>query len=202
MFLGIGVGIAFSYLLKDIFLTNEYVEDTHELKLKQAIVSAKQVIEEKGSILKSSDIHFPKVNEAYAVIKNEERGFSKDLIWGDHTSALDVAIGQYRKSGIPGQKKPLLVAGHNGTHFKLLPTFQKGDKVKIETSYGTYVYEVYDMKTMHKSEFRASELEKNEEILIMYTCYPFHVITTDYRYFVYAKYIDGPQFEEDGSWAN
>lgn len=197
----IGIGFAIITLVHD--KTNEDILAKQELKLKvveQSTTKAISILEGDGNIIKSSQVEFPKDFEKYAVIHNDERGFTKDLYYGDSNEILDIAIGQSRLSHIPGQGKPILIAGHNGTHFYLLPSFEIGDKVQIDTSYGNYVYEVYDSEIMLADDFQVSTLDENEEYLILYTCYPFNVVTTPQRYFVYAKKIAGPVIEEDGTW--
>lgn len=197
----IGIGYSIVTMVHD--QTSEDIQAQQELKVKlveQSTTKAISILEGDGNIIKSSQVEFPKDFEKYAVIHNDERGFTKDLYYGDSDAVLDIAIGQSRLSHIPGQGKPILIAGHNGTHFYLLPTFENGDKIQIDTSYGNYVYEVYDNEIMLAEDFKVSTLDEDEEYLIIYTCYPFDVVHTPQRYFVYAKKIAGPVIEEDGTW--
>lgn len=174
---------------------NKLVQEIEQEKTK-AISS----IEGNKNSIKSSRISYPKEGLRYALIKNEARDFSKDLYFGDSNGILDISIGQYSKSGIPGQEKPILLAGHNGTHFYALRNFEKGDIVQIDTDYGSFTYKVMDMEKMLASDFDVSILDQDTELLIMYTCFPFNVIDTDTRYFVYAEKVSGPVIEEDGTW--
>lgn len=199
--LSIVIGVTLSYLIHEQLIQKQQVTQERQVKVSEQYTNkAIALLEGDGNIIKSSQVKFPKEGEAYAVIHNDDREFSKDLYFGDTTAILDIAIGQYTNSGIPGQGKPLLVAGHNGTHFKQLRYFEKGDFVQIDTSYGNYVYEVYDMETMLADDFDTAVLNKDEETLIMYCCYPFDSLSTDTRYFVYAKKVKGPVIEGDGSW--
>lgn len=201
--LGVFIACTLTLVLRDVMIQEQaFQENKNLLRLQQASTQAISSMEGNKDSIRSSHVSYPKAGDSYAVIYNEERGFSKDLYFGDDESILNISIGQYKKSGIPGQGKPLLVAGHNGTHFKALPSFEIGDMVGIETSYGTYTYEVYDMQTILAEDFDTTQLEKEEEYLIMYTCYPFNVAVTNQRYFVYAKKITGPVIEEDGTWKN
>ena len=52
----------------------------------------------------------------------------------------------------------------------------------------------------NKDDFDETQLYDTEEYLMMYTCYPFDSLSTDQRYFVYAKKVSGPTIQEDGSW--
>lgn len=85
--------------------------------------------------------------------------------------------------------------GHNGTPFSALQNIEIGDIVGIDTSYGKYTYEVNAYVQIHVDEFDVTQLENDDEYLIMNTCYPFNVIKMDQRYFVYAKKIKGPQIK-------
>lgn len=199
--ISVAIGVVLSYFMKEQFAEDLKVAQDRQVKLsEQYVTKAIAAIDGDVNIIKRSQVKYPSVGEAYAVIHNEERDFSKDLYFGDTDAILDIAIGQYTNSGISGEGKPLLVAGHNGTHFKQLRYFEKGDHVQIDTSYGNYTYEVYDMETMLASDFDSTILDQKEEILIMYCCYPFDSLSTDTRYFVYAKKISGSVIEGDGTW--
>lgn len=152
-------------------------------------------------IIKSSQIAYPKHKEAYAHIYNKDAGLDKEVYFGDSDDILDIGVGQYEGSAIPGQGRVILLAGHNGTHFKTLWNLKKGDIVHMDTSYGSYAYEVYDMEIMDAGDFDASFLEKEEEILTMYTC-NWDTLTDEDRYFVYARKVSGPSIREDGTWKN
>lgn len=151
-------------------------------------------------IIKSSQVKYPLHWEAYAILSNEARGFTKEVIFGDSEDILAASVGQYEYSGIPGEGRPILLAGHNGSHFKQLKEFEIGDHVIMDTDYGHFVYEVTDMEIMAATDFDSAVLDKQEEFLIMYCCYPFDSLSTEDRYFVYAKKIEGPQIERDGTW--
>ena len=65
---------------------------------------------------------------------------------------------------------------------------QKGDKIEIETSYGTFEYTIYQSKIVHETDLGAAPIQNEEEMLIIYTCYPINNIGHAYqRYLVYAK---------------
>lgn len=201
--LSVVIGVCLSFMLKTWI--SDKTANEQSLLMKNSEQYSTQAISTligSSDTVKSSLIKYPAVGDNYAVIHNDARDFSKDLYFGDTVAILDISIGQYAKSGIPGEGRPLLVAGHNGTHFNKLQYFEKGDHVQIDTSYGKYVYEVDDMEILYNATetFDASILDKDEEMLIMYSCYPFNVVGTPDRYFVYAHKISGPNIEEDGRW--
>lgn len=180
------------------FMIKQDIKKEHEALTIVAKEDAKKASELATEIVKGgehslllSSIQYPQRKDQYATISVDRVGFEKPLYYGDSTDILDKGIGQFAGSGIPGEGRPTLVAGHNGTHFYQLRNMKKDDIVSIKTTYGDYQYQIYDMKIMHKNEFDTSQLQDKEEYLIMYCCYPFNSLDTDDRYFVYAKFLTG-----------
>lgn len=147
--------------------------------------------------IRRSSIVYPKEKQQYAYIQSENKDVQEKIYYGDSEDILDIGVGQYMGSGIFAEGRPILLAGHNGTNFKGLQYIKDKEKLYVTTDYGSFVYRVYQMEVKKASEFDESILKKDEEILIMYTCYPFSALTTEYRYFIYAQKIEGVQIEED-----
>lgn len=175
-------------LKQQIFATYDHSEQVKSFK------AAWQKVER---IVLAEQIKRPKIGDAYATISSDRVGFMKDLFFGDGDAQLDAGIGQFPYSGLPGEGKPILVAGHNGTEFYKLREMQEGDIVKIETDYGAYEYQISHMEIMNAEDFDSNVLNEEKEYLIMYTCYPFHVIDTPQRYFVYADLVSGSKIKGD-----
>lgn len=63
-----------------------------------------------------------------------------------------------------------------------------GDIIKIETQYGTFSYQLYDAKVVFETEREKAPIQNEEEILMIYTCYPLKDNKfTQYRYLLNAK---------------
>ena len=58
--------------------------------------------------------------------------------------------------------------------FRRFSELQIGDKIKVTTSYGEYNYKIYDMKLIKETEVDKLPIQKDKEILMVYTCYPFN----------------------------
>ena len=87
----------------------------------------------------------------------------------------------------------MLLGGHNNTFFNGLKHIIEGDMFEIETNYGTYCYQVDEMKVLEENDKSAYDFTIEEEQLVLYTCYPFDMLSrTKYRYFVYASLVSGP----------
>lgn len=140
-----------------------------------------------------SSITYPKVGEQFGELIIEDCQINDKLFFGDGNVELRNGVGIYNGSFIPGYGRTILVAGHNNTYFNGLKYAEKGQKVKIRTSYGNYTYEITDVQIKLASDTSAYDLAADYENLIMYTCYPFDELgLTPYRCFVYGKLVAGP----------
>ena len=138
-----------------------------------------------------------KTGEQFGELIIEDCSIDNNLFFGDGNVALRNGVGIYNGSFIPGYGKTILVAGHNNTYFNGLKNAKAGQTVTIKTSYGNYTYEITDTAVKKATDTSAYDLSANEENLIMYTCYPFDELgLTDQRFFVYAKYVSGPQIDK------
>lgn len=140
----------------------------------------------------------PYEGEQYARLVIESADIDAPVYYGDTPKLLNKGVGTYTGTYLPGQRRTILMAAHNNRHFRTIQQAKVGDKVEMTTTYGTYVYEITGTRIAKATDTTAYDLTKEEENLIMYTCYPFSRIgfKTD-RYFVYAKYVSGPQIPED-----
>ena len=78
--------------------------------------------------------------------------------------------------------------GHNSKNiFRRFSELQIADNIIVKTTYGTYNYMIYDMKLVNETETDKIPIQKDQEILMVYTCYPFNNIGyATQRYVVYA----------------
>ncbi len=144
-----------------------------------------------------SEIQYPKTGELFGELIIEDCSIENKLFFGDSKVALRNGVGVYNGSFIPGYGRTILVAGHNNTYFNGLKNAKKGQIVNIRTSYGNYTYEITGTAVKTATDNSAYDLSATEENLIMYTCYPFDELgLTNKRFFVYAKYVSGPQIDK------
>ena len=82
--------------------------------------------------------------------------------------------------------------GHNFKSFlKRLPEAAIEDEIEIDTNYGNFKYKIYDTKIINETQVDLVPIQEEEEILMIYTCYPINNIGHAYqRYVVYAKPAD------------
>ena len=144
--------------------------------------------------IKASTVTFPSVGDKYGVLTIENTEVNAELYFGDTRRELKLGLGQYNGSCFPGTGGTVLISGHNNSAFKDLKSARVGSKVNIRTNYGVYVYEITGTAIKKNTDKTAYDLFKNEENLVLYTCYPFDRLglTAD-RYFVYGKIVSGPK---------
>ena len=110
---------------------------------------------------------------------------------GDDTPQLATGAGHSPGTKFPGEGGTVLLAAHNSHGlFYTLPQIKIGDKVSVKTIYGDFNYEVYKTDIVDFRDKDAVEIQNDEEILAMYTCYPVdNVWYVNDRFIVYAKLV-------------
>ena len=123
-----------------------------------------------------NDLDFPTSGNQYGRLYCEEIGLDAPVYWDDTYAILREGAGQYIGSFPPGFGRMILLSAHNNSHFKPLKDIQIGDVVQFDTNYCNYEYKVDHMQVYDETELEAYVLEHlldEEEVLIMYTCWPF-----------------------------
>lgn len=135
---------------------------------------------------------YPDYGKKYATIKIPSLDIDLPLYYGDTLSILRNGVGHSSGSYFPGEGGSIICMGHN-TYGMLrkLPEIKNGAQIVIETSYGKYTYEVYDTKVVKQTELEAAPIQREKEILMLYTCYPVNSIGhAKNRFFAYAKLVE------------
>lgn len=133
--------------------------------------------------------NYPEYGTKYANIKIESVNIDLPLYYGDTLSLLRNGAGQSSGGYFPGEGGSILCMAHNSKGmFRTLPQVKKGDKIKINTSYGEFTYTIYDTKVVKDTDLDALPIQKEEEKLMVYTCYPVDTIGhKSHRFVVYAN---------------
>lgn len=162
------------------------------------VKNAVEVTEENGvQKVKRSEVGIAEYGELYAYVRCARIALDAPVYKGDNDTILKKGIGQNFASSQPGFGRLILLGGHNNTYFNALKNIGLDDIVEIETSYGTYEYKVTETKVVDENDSTAYDFSVERERLVMYTCYPFDMLSrTQYRYFVYGELISGPVFTD------
>jgi len=159
--------------------------------------AADYVDEDEDGVIHVSQIVFPYYGDHYAEIRNRRIGLLAPVYFGDSYEILRVGVGHNLHSRLPGFGGTILMAGHNTHHFLPLQDIEIGDVIELQTNYGHFEYEIFDIDLFHRdTAARYIDFDQMDiEMLIIYTCYPFNSNTigrAEYRLFVFAEKISGP----------
>jgi sortase A len=146
------------------------------------------------------NIQFPNHGTHFANLSCARINLDAPIFWGDADDILKVGVGQYTGSFLPGFGRTILLSGHNTTYFNSLKLMEVGDVIEYSTNYGSYVYRVSNLQVLQVKEAKErldDYLSYQDETLIIYTCYPFEILsgTKMERLFVFAEKISGNHVE-------
>ena len=131
----------------------------------------------------------PEYGTQYATIEIDKIGVNLPVYYGDTLEILKKGVGHSSGSYFPGEGGSIVYMGHNSKKmFRRFSELQKGNEIKVTTSYGEYVYKIYDMQLIKETELDKLPIQRDKEILMVYTCYPFNNIGyATQRYVLYAE---------------
>ena len=135
---------------------------------------------------------YPEYGERYGSILIDKIGVDAPIIFGANQDTILSGVGHDSGSYFPGENGSIIMCEHNYmNHFNRIGELKNGDIVEIKTDYGDFYYSVYDSKIVLETETEKLPIQQSQETLMLYTCYPFDSVGhTEYRYVVYANYID------------
>lgn len=130
----------------------------------------------------------PQYGAAYGQLTIDGTSVDCAILLGDSETQFSRGGGTYAK--VPGENSTVLIGGHTGTYFRDFESAQLGAQIKIATTYGTFYYEIEDMKVVQETDIAACRLDAGVENVVLYTCYPFGQLQpTDKRYFIYGRFL-------------
>jgi sortase A len=137
----------------------------------------------------NSLVNYPEYGTQYATIEIPQIDVNLPVYFGDTLEILKKGVGHSSGSYFPGEGGSIIYMGHNSVNvFRRFSELQKGNEIKVTTNYGEYTYKIYDMQLIEETELEKLPIQKEKEILMVYTCYPFNNIGyTTQRYVVYAE---------------
>ncbi len=176
-------------LIIGYFLFGARIEDAISLISKVSIdISEKKnvetVIDENNKIQ-----NYPEYGTKYGTIKIPKIDVDLPIYFGDSLDILKNGVGHSSGSYFPGEGGSIVYMGHNSKKvFRRFSELQIGNEITVTTSYGEFNYKIYDMQLINEKEVDKIPIQKEKEILMVYTCYPFNNIGyATQRYVVYAE---------------
>ena len=122
-------------------------------------------------------IEFPRIDQGSVVLE------------GASGRNLAFSVARLSASGMPNEKRTMIVSGHRDSHFAYLEKVQKGDEIKVQTINGKFTYKVTELRVVDSQKEQLTIVKKQE--LILSTCYPFDALMASgsLRYVVKAVKI-------------
>lgn len=186
LYIGIIFGITYC-LFADVISEAVSLVDMISIKTNEKVLKDVKID------LKTKNLeNYPEYGTKYGTIKIPSLNINLPLYYGDALSVIRYGVGHSSGSYFPGEGGSILCVGHNTSGMlKRLPEIQNGAEIIIETTYGKYTYRVYDTKVVKQTELEAAPIQRDKEILMLYTCYPINSIGhAKNRFFAYANLVE------------
>lgn len=134
---------------------------------------------------------YPDYGSKYATIEIPQIGVDLPVYFGDTLEILKNGVGHSSGSYFPGEGGSIIYMGHNSESvFRKFSELQVGNEIIVKTTYGEFKYKIYDMQLINEKELDKLPVQRDKEILMVYTCYPFNNIGyATQRYVVYAERV-------------
>jgi sortase A len=169
------------------------IDETISLVNKVEVDTSTKTIEEVTiDTVKKRLQNYPEYGTQYATIEISKIGVDLPVYFGDTLEILKNGVGHSSGSYFPGEGGSIVYMGHNSKSvFRRFSELEEGDTIVVTTDYGKYTYQIYDMKLVNETDVDALPIQDEEEILMVYTCYPFNNIGyATQRYIVYSKLVE------------
>lgn len=138
-------------------------------------------------------IEYPSFGSKFANLIIPKIDLNLPIYQGDNLRILSYGVGHYVGSYFPAEGGSIILPAHNTAgFFQRIDELQKNDIIKIETTYGTFNYKVGNYKVVDEKDLDSFPVQKEKEMLILYTCYPINrsiIGRKTKRYVVYADKV-------------
>ena len=170
-------------------LFGQEVNETFSIISKVAIDIENKKVEQTQMSEDNTLENYPEYGTQYATIKIPRINADLPVYFGDTLEVLKNGVGHSSGSYFPGEGGSIIYMGHNSKNmFRRFSELQLGDEMTVTTSYGEYTYKIYDMQLIKETDVDKLPIQKEKEILMVYTCYPFNNIGyATQRYVVYVE---------------
>ena len=98
------------------------------------------------------------------------------VVEGTATDDLRKGPGHYEDTPMPGQKGTVGIAGHrttNGAPFRDIDDLERGDEIRVEMPYGTFVYSVEETRIVDDNDLSVKEPVGYKRLLLS-ACHPLY----------------------------
>ena len=153
------------------------IEETISLVSKVAIDLEQKDVEPTELSEDNKIKNYPEYGTKYATIEIPKIDVNLPVYFGDTLEILKNGVGHSSGSYFPGEGGSIIYMGHNSKKvFRRFSELQKGNEIIVKANYGEYKYKIYDMQLIKETDVDKLPIQKDKEILMIYTCYPFNNI--------------------------
>lgn len=134
---------------------------------------------------------YPSYGDLWATLKISDISLELPIYHGDNLNILAAGVGHLAGSYFPGEGGSIILAAHNTIgFFRRLPELHEGSIITIEAKYGTFNYRVTSTNVINYKDEESLPIQSNDELLMLYTCYPVTALgLTTERFVVYAELV-------------
>ncbi|MBR3255379.1 MAG: class D sortase [Clostridia bacterium] len=133
--------------------------------------------------------NYPDYGSQYATIQISSIDLDLPVYFGSTLEILRKGVGHDSGSYFPGEGGSIIYMGHNSSNvFRRFGELQLGDEITIKADYGEFKYKIYDFQLISEKEGDKLPIQKDKEMLMVYTCFPFvNIGHATQRYVVFAE---------------
>lgn len=136
-----------------------------------------------------SNFH-PETHEAFGILHIPELDRSIGIVEGTDPDALAKGVGHVSSTVFPGQGEQIVLSGHRDTVFTNFDQLEVEDTFIVEMPYGDFEYAIREVDIVDAEDTTVIR-NMGEEVLVVTTCYPFHMLgSAPQRAVFYAWPID------------
>ena len=132
---------------------------------------------------------YPEEGDRVGTVTLESLDLSWPIYEGTEEEQLSLGVGHYIGSVLPGIQDNSILSGHRSTVFARLGELEKGDRILVETSAGTFVYVINRFEVVDRADQTVIQ-PSDDPVLTLTTCFPFgNIGNTTEAYIVTAELV-------------
>lgn len=97
------------------------------------------------------------------------------IIQGTNDKELKKGVGHFIQSVLPGEEDNCVFSAHRDTAFRQIGNLKIGDELIVETSAGTFTYDISGTRIVHEDD-KTVIVPTDHAVLTITTCYPFNYL--------------------------
>jgi sortase A len=181
-------------LTDDEELQKEEPDTTEQVTYKEITADDKFLLDKKKELAKKQALEpvlyptRPKIGEVIGELYIPKIDATLPIYHGTNEEELDLGVGHYADSVLPGENDNSILAGHRDTVFRKLGEVGEGDLFIVRTSAGEFEYTVNKVRIVDSND-RTVIVPKPKATLTVSTCYPFTFIGSAPQRYILVAYL-------------